>query len=40
MASQPALVIILLLFNFLKEREKIWRNVSLDTTRNLLITVN
>jgi predicted PurR-regulated permease PerM len=39
MASKPALVIILLLFYFLRERERIWRNVSLDATRNILISV-
>jgi hypothetical protein len=40
MASKPALTIIFLFFHFLRERERIWRNVSLDTTRNLLISVN
>jgi hypothetical protein len=40
MASKPALVIILLLFHFLRERERIWRNVSLEPTRNLLVSVN
>jgi hypothetical protein len=40
MASKPALILILLLGYFLRERQRIWRNLSFDATRNLLITVN
>jgi len=40
MASKPALVIIFLFFSLLEGEGEDLRNVSLDTTRNLLISVN
>jgi hypothetical protein len=33
MASKPALTLILLLGHFLRERQRIWRNLSFDATR-------